>query len=88
MLLEKYDYDIYRPPHDKEANTQVLGFGYWPLCHEEDDMINMIVRNCDKCQLNKVKIKNREPLFMTPTPQSPFDILVVDTIGPLPVSVQ
>lgn len=46
------------------------------------------VRNCNKCQLNKVKDKNREPLFITPTPQNPFDVLVVDTIGPLPTSEQ
>lgn len=36
-----------------------------------------------KCQLNKPRRKNKEPLFITPTPCKPFDVIIVDTIGPL-----
>lgn len=49
--------------------------------------IAKFVRNCDKCQFSKVKIKNKEGLMLTPTPQKPFDVVIIDTIGPLPTSV-
>lgn len=44
------------------------------------------VKNCEKCLLNKIKIGSKEPLVMTETPAKPFDKVVIDTIGPLPVS--
>lgn len=40
------------------------------------------VKNCKECQLNKSKIKHIEPMVITPTPQQPFDIVSIDTIGP------
>ena len=48
--------------------------------------IAIFVKNCDKCNLNKVKPGNKEQLVLTPTPIRPFDIIVLDTIGPLPES--
>lgn len=45
------------------------------------------VKNCHLCQINKVKAKNTEPLKLTKTPQSAFDKIVIDTIGPLAKSV-
>lgn len=45
--------------------------------------IATFVNNCKKCNLNKVKPGNTEELFLTPTPIKPFDIVVIDTIGPL-----
>ena len=44
------------------------------------------VKNCEHCLLNKVRPGNKEPLALTKTPLKPFDILVIDTIGPLPMS--
>lgn len=41
------------------------------------------VKNCEKCMRNKVKRATREPMAITETPQRPFDIVVIDTIGPL-----
>lgn len=40
------------------------------------------VKNCKECQLNKIKIKTKEPMVITPTPQTSFDIVSIDTIGP------
>lgn len=40
--------------------------------------------NCVKCKLNKVQSHTREPMKITETPQTPFDIVIIDTIGPLP----
>lgn len=58
---------------------------YWKNMSRE---IATFVRNCEKCQHTKVKPRNKEPLFLTPTPQKPFDTLILDTIGPLPTSDQ
>lgn len=41
------------------------------------------VRQCHKCQVNKAAVKHIEPLTLTPTPQKAFDIVCIDTIGPL-----
>lgn len=41
------------------------------------------VSNCQKCLLNKVRSATREPMKLTPTPQAPFDVIIIDTIGPL-----
>lgn len=48
--------------------------------------IAKFVRECEKCLLNKIKIGSKEPLVITETPAKPFDKIIVDTIGPLPVS--
>lgn len=44
-------------------------------------------KKCHKCQLNKVKCKNIEPMVITTTPQRAFDRLIIDTIGPLTKSI-
>ena len=41
------------------------------------------VSNCKKCQVNKVRPGTKEEMVITPTPIKPFDILIIDTIGPL-----
>lgn len=44
------------------------------------------VKVCENCNVNKVKVANKEYLTFTPTPFKPFDIVVMDTIGLLPQS--
>lgn len=56
---------------------------YWKKMTKD---IAKYVRNCSKCNLNKVKPSNTEKLVLTPTPSKAFDIVVIDTIGPLPQS--
>lgn len=45
------------------------------------------VDKCDSCKKNKPKYKTKIPLKKTTTPQKPFDVIIVDTIGPLPKSI-
>lgn len=49
------------------------------------DVANFI-KNCDVCKFNKVKPGNKGELVLTPTPTQAFDVVVLDTIGPLPES--
>lgn len=44
------------------------------------------MRQCNKCQLSKPKAKTKEEMCITITPQKPFDVVILDTIGPLPKS--
>lgn len=48
--------------------------------------IQSFVRKCHKCQINKSYIKTKEELTITETPCKPFDIITIDTVGPLPKS--
>ena len=50
-----------------------------------DDVVKF-VSNCHKCKINKPKIKITEEMVVTPTPQKPFDVVIVDTMGPLNVT--
>lgn len=41
------------------------------------------VKNCNDCMLNKVRTKTKEPMAITDTPQRAFDVVVIDTVGPI-----
>lgn len=45
------------------------------------------VRKCHKCQTNKIKTHTKLPLCITDTPGNTFDKLSIDTIGPMPRSL-
>lgn len=57
---------------------------YWKNMSRD---VAKFVRNCPKCTVNKVKSKTIEKMKITPTPQRAFDIVILDTIGPLPKSI-
>lgn len=48
--------------------------------------ISNYIKNCHVCKLSKPNPRTREPLELTETPLKPFDLLQIDTIGPLPKS--
>lgn len=52
----------------------------WKRMHKD---VATFIQNCEKCKLNKVNSHTREPMAITPTPQKPFEIIIIDTIGPL-----
>ena len=57
---------------------------YWPMLRQD---IEVYVKGCDTCQ--KVKAKNSStttPLHPNEVPSSPWEIISVDLIGPLPQS--
>lgn len=45
------------------------------------------IKTCNTCKLNKPIKSGLENLTITPTPQKAFDSLIIDTIGPLPESI-
>lgn len=48
--------------------------------------VAQLVRNCQLCQVNKPRIKNKEEMIITETPHKPFHTIVIDTIGPFPTT--
>lgn len=50
--------------------------------------VSNYIRNCEKCQLNKPSKQNIEELCITETPERAFDIVSIDTVGPLPRSAE
>lgn len=41
-------------------------------------------KNCEKCNLTKHRNHTKVPMMITKTPQRPFDVMIIDTIGPMP----
>ncbi|CAK9812938.1 Retrovirus-related Pol polyprotein from transposon 17.6 [Anthophora plagiata] len=55
---------------------------YWE--HLKDDVQNF-VRGCARCQLKKItRNKTKQPMIITDTPESAFDKVSMDMVGPLP----
>lgn len=84
-ILEQFHDDPLYGGHcgQKKLYAKIRSNFYWKGLTRD---IAKYVKNCMKCQLNKPKRKNKEPMFITPTPCKPFDVIIVDTIGPLPTS--
>lgn len=62
---------------------KLRSFYYWK------NMLNDIkkyVGGCHSCRVNKPRQRNVEQLSLVPTPQKPFEVLVIDTMGPLPTA--
>lgn len=45
------------------------------------------VRECMKCKLSKPNQKTKQIMTITKTPLRPFDLVQIDTIGPLPKTI-
>ena len=84
-LLEKYHNDHVEGGHagTRRVYSKLRSYFYWPSMY--DDVVKF-VSNCHKCKINKPKIKITEEMVVTPTPQKPFDVVIVDTMGPLNVT--
>lgn len=84
-ILEQFHYDKLYGGHygQKKLYAKIRSNYYWKGMTRD---ISEFVRNCTKCQLNKPKRKNFETMSLTPTPQRPFDVVIIDTVGPLPIT--
>ncbi|KAK8769473.1 hypothetical protein V5799_014060 [Amblyomma americanum] len=68
----------------KKTKDRLLQEYYWPGCFRD---VEHFVRTCDTCQrVGKPGDKSRAPLKLVPIITEPFRRLVIDTVGPLPVT--
>lgn len=64
----------------KKLYAQIRSLYYWKNMTKD---IAQFVRSCELCKLNKVKPGTKEKMVVTETPQKAFDVVQIDTIGPL-----
>lgn len=67
----------------KRLYAKLRSVYYWPRMTKD---VARFVRNCHVCKLTKPQRKTKQELQITDTPIRPFDIVQVDTIGPMPQS--
>lgn len=68
----------------KKTKECLLREFYWPGCFRE---VEAFVRSCDTCQrVGKPGDKAKAPMKLVPIITEPFRRLVIDTVGPLPVT--
>lgn len=84
-LLTKYHNDPIIGGHvgQKKLYEKLRSKYYWRNMTRD---VAKFVKSCNKCKLNKPKIKVKAPMTITKTPQKPFDVVIIDTVGPLPKS--
>lgn len=68
----------------KKTKTRLLREFYWPNCFKDTERY---VQSCDVCQrIGKAHDQQKAPLKLVPLISEPFRRLVVDVVGPLPVT--
>lgn len=84
-ILKKFHDDPLEGGHcgQRRLYAKIRSRYYWK---QMLNTIRMYVRKCHHCQVNKSYIGTKEELELTPTPQKQFDIVTIDTIGPLPTT--
>lgn len=81
-ILNKYHNDKLFGGHcgQKRLYAKIRSKFYWPNMTRD---VAKFVNNCHICKLTKPNKKTKEELRLTETPQKPFDIVQIDTIGPM-----
>lgn len=81
-LINEYHGDRIRGGHcgQKRLYARLRNQFYWRGMTKD---IAKFVKTCKQCMLSKPKTGTREPMAITPTPQKPFDGIIVNTIGPM-----
>lgn len=84
-LIKRYHDDPIFGGHmgQKKLYEKLRSAYYWKNMHRD---IAKFVKQCEKCALCKPKHGVKVPMKITHTPQRPFDVVIIDTIGPLPKS--
>lgn len=82
QILNKYHCDELYGAHSslKKMLGKISQHFYWRKMVKD---IKKTIVNCKKCKLAKPTRINRELLTKTSTPQKPFDVIQIDTVGPL-----
>lgn len=81
-ILNKFHFDKLSGGHfgRKKLYAKVRSQYFWKGLSKD---IANLVRDCEKCQLNKITVHTKEKMKITETPQKAFDVVIVDTIGPI-----
>lgn len=64
----------------KRLYAKLRAYFYWPSMIKD---IAKFVKECEICGRTKPQRTIKQPMILTKTPIEPFDVVVIDTIGPL-----
>lgn len=67
-------------PGQKRLLAKVAAEYQWENMRKD---VSQFISHSHSCKINKPKNGNIEPLCLTPTPQRPFERVIIDTVGPL-----
>ncbi len=67
----------------KRTTAKIKGSYYFKNMFKK---IKNYINKCMKCKINKIGNSTKENLIITETPNSAFDIIQIDTVGPLSVT--
>ena len=84
IIIANHDHPVAGHPGIKRIHDLIMSEYYWPMLKKD---IKAYVKGCDTCQ--KVKAKTSQtttPLYPNEIPSSPWEIISIDLIGPLPQS--
>lgn len=79
IIQENHDSAIGGHTGINRLYKKLKNFYIWP---NMKNTIKNYINNCIKCKQNKHSSKTYEKFEITPTPQKPFSIIAMDTIGP------
>lgn len=68
----------------KRLYSKLRKYYYWNSMSRD---IASYTQKCQDCQTNKIKTHTRLPMCITDTPENPFIKISIDTVGPLPISI-
>ena len=84
VIKENHDHPLAGHPGVRRTLDLVKTRYYWPTIKRD---IHRYVKGCDKCQRTKTDNQGKKtPLNPNEVPNSPWEIISVDLIGPLPES--
>ena len=87
QLIKRYHNDPLTGAHNGCARLLAkLKMAYYWKGMSRD--VKRHARSCEKCKMNKPSKQTVEKLCITETPEKAFDILSIDTVGPLPPSTE
>lgn len=81
-LIKKFHNDLLYGGHcgKKKLYSKMKDLYYWSKMSHD---ISQYVSNCHICKLSKPNRRTKEALELTETPRKPFDLVQIDTIGPM-----
>lgn len=84
-LLEKFHNDPLFGGHSgqRKLYAKLRNNFYWRRMTKD---IAKFIEKCENCRVNKHKVYTKEPMVITQTPDKPFDLVIIDTIGPFTTS--
>jgi RNase H-like domain found in reverse transcriptase/Reverse transcriptase (RNA-dependent DNA polymerase)/Integrase zinc binding domain/Integrase core domain len=83
LLKEFHDWPTAGHPGEKKMYTRIKKYYFWPNLGKD---VEMKVKTCKKCQINKHSKLGRVEMSITDTAQTSFDKIYLDLVGPMKMS--